>query len=46
MLAPNLISEASAAPTISAIASWAPAMTASLRADVRNAPSVLAFDVR
>ena len=46
MFGPNLISSASAAPSMSAIAWWASWTIASLRRLVRNAPSALAFDSR
>jgi hypothetical protein len=46
MIAPNLSSEASAAPSRSAIARCASSTEASLRRLVRKAPSWFAFDVR
>ena len=46
MLAPNLISDGSAALSRSAMASWASWRTASLRCEVRNGPSWFAFDSR
>ena len=46
MLAPNVISSGSAAPSRSAMAACASAAIASLRSLVANAPPEFAFDVR